>query len=126
MSDDPAQTIADVFRKVGGMIDELVGDDLMSEWSEAASALYKEQFALKQNPYGEAWTPMPGDEKQRASWSGLGKVKHHNKDGFALSTARPNAGRSCVPFEPRNLGRWQPKFDEILQRRMGMVFRAVK
>jgi hypothetical protein len=117
MSDDAASTLEEVGAKLGAFIDDVTGEGLIKDWSEAATGLYKEQFDLKANPYGEAWDRKPGDEN-RKSYYKFGSVTRSDQDSFNLFVARPNGKRSCVPFEPRGLGRWKAKFDEVLERRM--------
>lgn len=122
---DATETLRAVRAQFDEFLSDLLGEELMSEWSEAANALYKEQFAKKQNPYGEPWAPRPGDDKRKSS-PYFGKVKNIDRDSFELRVAAPNANRSCVPFEPRGLGAWRPKFEEILGDRARMKFRAVR
>lgn len=118
MSNDADKVIARAGEKVRQFVDDLLGnDDLSSAFSVAASELYKEQHALKQNPYGEPWEPRPGDDKRQSS-PYYGKVIDKSREGFTLRVARPNAGRSCVPFEPRGLGRWEKRFNEIFKERL--------
>lgn len=125
MSDNAEKVISEVGAKVSAVLDELVGPELINEWSEAATELYKEQFELKQNPYGEAWEPKPGDDK-RKSWSKFGSVTNTDSDSFSLYVAKANSKRSCVPFEPRGLGRWRNRFEEIVKRRTEKLSRAVR
>jgi hypothetical protein len=122
---DAADTFAKVHAQVDRFLDELVDTQLFDEWSKEANALYKEQFAKKQNPYGEVWTPRPGDAN-RKSYYKFGRVIEVERDGFTLEVAGSNANRSCVPFEPRGLGVWRPRFDEIFQKRAQLLFRSVR
>lgn len=123
---DAARTLEEVSKRLMAAVEELVGNGgLAEDWSRAANELYKEQFAKKMNPYGEMWPYRPGDESRKQSRY-FGKVLSVGHDGFALRVAPPNANRSCVPFEPRGLGAWRPRFEEILKNRMGIVFRAVR
>lgn len=122
----PAEVIAQAHAKLNSAIDELVSVELSAEWSAAANALYKEQFAKKSNPYGEPWEHRAGDEKRTKSYYKFGSVKDVGADGFSLVVASGRPNRSCVPFEPRGIGEWKPKFDEILRNRMNLVFRAVR
>lgn len=126
MSDDAERTLAEARQKVERFVADLTGDGLVSAWSEAATALYKEQYALKQNPYGEAWTPRRGDETHKASSWKFGAVTSKDRDGFSLRVAKSNKNRSCVPFEPRSLGRWKEKFREVLTRRASAIVNPVK
>lgn len=123
---DAAEVIARARESVSHFLDELVSAELFEELGPAATDLYKEQYAKKQNPYGEAWDPRPGDERRTQSTYKFGKVAEVERDGFSLIVARSNAKRSCVPFEPRGLGRWQPKFDEIVRNRARLLFRNVR
>lgn len=113
-------------QKVEEFFNDLVDAELSAEWSEAASELYKEQFAKKENPYGEAWEYRAGDEKRTKSYYKLGQPDGVERDGFSLTVAGPNPKRSCVPFEPRGLGAWRPKFEDIFWRRMRLRFSKVR
>jgi hypothetical protein len=123
---DVEEAVKAAREKVQRFLDQLVDADLLGEWSKAATELYKEQFAKKQNPYGEAWQYRPGDEKRTKSYYKFGRVVDVDRDGFTLAVAGPNAKRSCVPFEPRGLGAWRPKFNEILQKKARLLFRNVR
>lgn len=122
----PAEVLAEAHARLNGMLDELVGEPLMAEWSTAANVLYKEQFAKKENPYGEPWEHRAGDEKRTTSYYKFGSVRDVGADGFSLVVASGRPRRSCVPFEPRGLGAWRSRFDEILKRRLQLIFRAVR
>jgi hypothetical protein len=121
MDDEAARTLAEAERKASAFVADLTGSGLVDEWSEAATALYKEQYAMKKNPYGQPWTPKPGDDKRKVSSWKFGKVSSKDANSFSLIVARSNANRSCVPFEPRGLGRWKEKFQEIFTRRAGSI-----
>jgi hypothetical protein len=112
--------------RVDHFLDDVIGHDLFDELAPAASDLYKQQYAKKENPYGEAWPYRAGDEKRTRSTYKFGKVASVERDGFSLIVAAPNAKRSCVPFEPRGLGAWRPRFDEIVQNRTRLLFRSVR
>jgi hypothetical protein len=111
--------------RLEAFVGDLVSRDLFEEWSVAANELYKEQFAKKENPYGEAWEPRPGDDKRTKSYYKFGRVTEVDRGSFTLAVAAPNAKRSCVPFEPRGLGAWRPRFDDILKDRAWRLFRSV-
>lgn len=117
MAYDAAAQIHEAGERVLKLVDDLLDEGLSSEWSAAASELYKEQFEKKENPYGEGWEPRPGDDRRKSS-PYFGKVTSVDRDGFALRVAAPNGARSCVPFEPRGLGRWKKDFDELLHERL--------
>lgn len=124
---DAAQMFAEVGRKMSGFLDVLIANgELAREWSAEATRLYKEQYPQKRNPYGEAWEYRAGDEKRRVSSWKFGKVSSTAPDGFSLIVARPNARRSCVPFEPRGLGSWKASFDEALKRRIERLARSFR
>jgi hypothetical protein len=112
--------------KVEEFFDGLIDAELSAEWAAAAGELYKEQFAKKENPYGEAWEHRAGDEKRTKSYYKFGAPGDVGRDGFSLAVAGPNAKRSCVPFEPRGLGAWRPKFEEIFYKRMRLRFSKVQ
>lgn len=122
----PAEVFAQARAKLNGMLGELVGEPLMADWSAAANALYKEQFAKKENPYGEPWEHKAGDEKRTVSYYKFGAVRDVGADGFSLVVASGRPKRSCVPFEPRGLGAWKPNFDGILRNRLQLLFRSVR
>lgn len=122
---DAADVFAMARARVDSFMRDLVNLGLFEEWGDAANELYKEQFARKENPYGEAWTPRPGDDKRTKSYYKFGRVTDVDGESFTLAVASPNAKRSCVPFEPRGLGRWRPRFDEILRNRARLIFRSV-
>lgn len=122
----PADVLRTAQQRVNEFLDDIVGEGLFDEWSEAASGLYKEQFAKKENPYGEPWTYRSGDEKRTTSYYKFGKPDDVGRDGFSLGVAAANGKRSCVPFEPRGLGRWRPRFDQILRRRASIRFSLVR
>lgn len=126
MNDEAARTLAEARRKVERFVADLTGHELVDEWSEAATPLYKEQYELKTNPYGEAWAPKPGDQKRtKSSWR-FGKLVAKDGDSFSLFVAKPNGGRSCVPYEPRGLGRWRETFQKILTRRAEALVGSVR
>lgn len=126
MSEDADRVIAEAGRKVEQFVSNLTGVGLIDAWAEAAAVLYKEQYAMKQNPYGEAWAPKPGDAKRTSSSWKFGKVTGKDAVSFSLRVARANAKRSCVPFEPRGLGRWREAFDKILSDRAAGLVGAVR
>lgn len=112
--------------KLKSFFDDLVDVDLFDEWSSTANELYKQQFAKKENPYGEAWDYRAGDEKRTTSYYKFGQVTNVERGSFTLAVAASNANRSCVPFEPRGLGAWRPRFEEILRNRAQLLFRSVR
>jgi hypothetical protein len=122
---DAADAIALARAHVDRFLEDVVGVDLFEELAPLASDLYKEQYAKKENPYGEPWPYRRGDEKRTRSSYKFGKVADVERDGFSLIVAAPNAKRSCVPFEPRGLGAWRRKFDEVVQNRARLSFRSV-
>jgi hypothetical protein len=122
----PADGLALARARVDRFLDDLIDVELFEELGPAATTLYKEQYAKKENPYGEAWPYRPGDEKRRTSNYKFGKAVGIERGAFELIVAAPNAKRSCVPFEPRGLGAWRPKFDEIVQARARLLFRRVR
>jgi hypothetical protein len=126
VDDDAARVLVEAERKTRAFVDELIGEGLVSEWGAAATTLYKEQYALKQNPYGEPWDYRAGDEKRKTSSWRFGRVASTDRESFSLIVARSNANRSCVPFEPRGLGRWSEKFREILSNRAASLAGSVK
>lgn len=123
---DPSEVMRLARQKTEEFFNDLVDAELTAEWADAASELYKEQFAKKENPYGEAWEPRPGDATRTKSYYKLGQPDGVDRDGFSLAVAGPNAKRSCVPFEPRGLGAWLPKFEDIFWRRMRLRFSKVR
>jgi hypothetical protein len=123
---DPAEVLRQARQKVEEFFDGLIDVELSAEWADAAGELYKEQFAKKENPYGEAWEYRPGDEKRTKSYYKFGAPDDVDRDGFSLVVAGPNPNRSCVPFEPRGLGVWRPKFEEIFYNRMRLRFSKVR
>lgn len=110
-------SFADVGRKISDALDKIVDRELSSDWSTEANRLYKEQFAAKKNPYGEPWEYRKGDETRKQSRY-FGKIVAVEPGSFSLRVAGPNAGRSCVPFEPRGLGSWRPTFKDVLWKRI--------
>jgi hypothetical protein len=126
MAEDAATTLGEVHRRLSALLGDLVGPGLSAEWAQTATALYKEQYAKKQNPYGEAWAYRKGDERRKVSGWKFGKVLSVDADGFSLIVAGPNAKRSCVPFEPRGLGAWRVPFNDVLTRRMATLVRGLR
>lgn len=123
---DAEDTLRAARARVDEFVAELTGAELVEEWSVAASELYKEQFAKKENPYGEPWEYRAGDENRTTSYYKFGRVVDLAPDSFTLAVAGPNARRSCVPFEPRGLGAWRPRFQEILTARARSMAPKVK
>ena len=107
-------------------LEDVAGVELFDELAPVATDLYKQQYAKKENPYGEPWPYRAGDEKRTRSSYKFGKVADVDRDGFSLIVAAPNAKRSCVPFEPRGLGAWRPRFDEIVRNRARLLFTSVR
>lgn len=123
---DAADAIALARQRVDRFLDDLVDADLFEELAPVATDLYKEQYAKKESPYGEPWPYRAGDEKRTRGSYKFGKVADVGRDGFSLIVAGPNAKRSCVPFEPRGLGAWRRRFDEVVQNRARLLFRSVR
>lgn len=126
MNDEAERVLAEAARKVEKYVAELIGAGLVSAWAEASTDLYKEQFSMKENPYGQPWTPRPGDAKRTTSSLRFGSVVQQDAESFSLRVARSNANRSCVPYEPGDLGRWKAKFREILARRAEALAGSVR
>lgn len=122
----PEEVIAQARERLNAAIEEAIGGELMNEWSVAANELYKEQFAKKENPYDEPWEYRAGDEKRTKSYYKFGSVADVDRESFSLVVASGRPKRSCVPFEPRGLGRWRPRFDELLQKRLQLAFKSVR
>ncbi len=114
MDDEAARTLEEAERRVRAFVAELTGAGLVDEWASLASELYKEQYAMKMNPYGQPWPYRPGDGRNKVSSYKFGKVRAKDQESFSLIVASPNAKRSCVPFEPRGLGMWKNAFQQIL------------
>jgi hypothetical protein len=125
VADDAVHTLAEVKRKLANALDSLVSEGLTAEWGAESTRLYREQYARKENPYGEPWEYRKGDEKLRESTWKFGKMTDLARDSFSLMVARPNGRRSCVPYEPRGLGRWRQPFKEIAEKRLRLIFRGI-
>ena len=123
---DAAEVLRMVGDRISSAIDGMLRDDLPKAFGEIATPLYKEQFAQKANPYGEPWEPRPGDENNKRSTWRFGKVTTIEPYGFGLFVAKPNARRSCVPFEPRGLGSWKGPFDEAMHRALPSALAGLK
>ena len=122
---EPADVMRAARERIDTFMSDLIDSDLFDDFAQAANELYKEQFAKKENPYGEPWAPRPGDDKRKSS-PYFGKVMSVDRDSFELRVAASNANRSCVPFEPRGLGAWKPRFDEIVSNRARLAFTKVR